>query len=125
MGWGGGGGSGWGIDVNPWLIHVNVWQKPLQYCKVISFQLITINGKKKQRNTQGPVRPGRSLGACEAPPPPPPFPTCDPGPGCLTSLFSHRCNTKYLGHRVAQRIKWITVMQPSALAQFRKSIHQY
>ena len=20
-----------------WLIHVNVWQKPLQYCKVISF----------------------------------------------------------------------------------------
>ena len=23
------GGSGWGILVNPWLIHVNVWQKPL------------------------------------------------------------------------------------------------
>ena len=22
-------------------IHVNVWQKPLQYCKVISLQLIT------------------------------------------------------------------------------------
>ena len=22
-----------------WLIHVNVWQKPLQYCKVISLQL--------------------------------------------------------------------------------------
>ena len=33
-------GSGWGILVNPWLIHVNVWQKPLQYCKVISLQLI-------------------------------------------------------------------------------------
>ena len=32
---------------NPWLIHVNVWQKPLQYCKVISLQLIKINGKKK------------------------------------------------------------------------------
>ena len=32
-------GSGWGAHVNPWLIHVNVWQKPLQYCKVISFQL--------------------------------------------------------------------------------------
>ena len=30
------GGSGWGAHVNPWLIHVNVWQKPLQYCKVIS-----------------------------------------------------------------------------------------
>ena len=37
---------GWGIHVNPWLIHVNVWQKPLQYCKVISLQLIKINGKK-------------------------------------------------------------------------------
>ena len=31
---------------NPWLIHVNVWQKPLQYCKVISLQLI-----KKKINT--------------------------------------------------------------------------
>ena len=41
------GGSGWGIHGNPWLIHVNVWQKPLQYCKVISLQLIKINGKKK------------------------------------------------------------------------------
>ena len=27
-------GSGWGTHVNPWLIHINVWQKPLQYCKV-------------------------------------------------------------------------------------------
>ena len=33
---GGRGGSGWGTHVHPWLIHVNVWQKPLQYCKVIS-----------------------------------------------------------------------------------------
>ena len=41
------GGSGWGIHVNPWLIHVNVWQNPLQYCKVISLQLIKINGEKK------------------------------------------------------------------------------
>ena len=40
------GGSGWGIYVNPWLIHFNVWQKPLQCCKVISLQLIKINGKK-------------------------------------------------------------------------------
>ena len=43
-----GGGSGWGTHVNPWLIHVNVWQKPLQYCKVISFQLIKINKKEKK-----------------------------------------------------------------------------
>ena len=47
MGWGGRweGGSGWGTHVNPWLIHVNVWQKPLQYCKVISLQLIKIKEK--------------------------------------------------------------------------------
>ena len=44
------GGSGWGIHVNPWLIHISVWQKPLQYCKVISPQLIKINGKKKKKN---------------------------------------------------------------------------
>ena len=52
MQWGGRweGGSGWGIHVNPWLIHVNVWQKPLQYCKVISLQLIKINGKKKKES---------------------------------------------------------------------------
>ena len=41
------GESGWGIHVNPWLIHVNVCQKPLQYCKVISLQLIKINRKKR------------------------------------------------------------------------------
>ena len=39
------GGSGWGTRVNPWLIHFNVWQNPLQYCKVISLQLI-----KKKKN---------------------------------------------------------------------------
>ena len=51
MGWRGKqeGGSGWGTHVNPWLIHVNVWQKPLQYCKVISLQLIKINAKKKKK----------------------------------------------------------------------------
>ena len=35
----GGGGSGWGTHVHPWLIHVYVWQKPPQYCKVIILQL--------------------------------------------------------------------------------------
>ena len=39
------------IHVTPWLIHVNVWQKPLQYCKVISLQLIKINEKKKKNST--------------------------------------------------------------------------
>ena len=28
-----------GTHVHPWLIHVNVWQKPSQYCKVVSLQL--------------------------------------------------------------------------------------
>ena len=32
-------GSGWGTHVHPWLIHANVWQKTLQYYKVISLQL--------------------------------------------------------------------------------------
>ena len=32
-------GSGLGTHVHPWLIHVNVWQKSPQYCKVISLQL--------------------------------------------------------------------------------------
>ena len=40
------GESGWRIHANPCLIHVNVWQKPLQYYNVISLQLIKINGKK-------------------------------------------------------------------------------
>ena len=59
IGWGGRweGGSGWGTHVNLWLIHVSVWQKPLQYCKVISFQLIKISEKEKKKRfhllTQG------------------------------------------------------------------------
>ena len=60
IGWGGRWewGLGWGIHVNSWLIHVSVWQKLLQYCKVISIQLIKINEKtkvlalKKQTNKQ-------------------------------------------------------------------------
>ena len=39
------GGSRWRTLIHPWLIHVNVWQKPLQYCKVICFQL-----KKKKKS---------------------------------------------------------------------------
>ena len=41
------GGSGWGMHVNPWLIHFNVWQNPLQYCKLISLQLIKKIKKKR------------------------------------------------------------------------------
>ena len=35
-----------GTPIHPWLIHVNVWQKPLQYCKVINLQL-KLKKKKK------------------------------------------------------------------------------
>ena len=58
MEWGGRweGGSGWGTRVHPWWIHVNVWQKPLQYCKVINLQLKKKKKKEhgghKERNTQ-------------------------------------------------------------------------
>ena len=44
------GGLGWGIHVYPWLIHVNVWQKLLQYCKVISLQLIKKKEKRKKKH---------------------------------------------------------------------------
>ena len=47
MGWGRRqeGRLGWGTHENPWLIHVNIRQKPLQYCNVIGLQLIKINEK--------------------------------------------------------------------------------
>ena len=40
-GWEGGGRvvQNGGTQVHPWLIHVNVWQKLPQYCKVVSLQL--------------------------------------------------------------------------------------
>ena len=41
-GWDGeGGGRGVqdGGHIYTWLVHVDAWKKPLQYCKVISFQL--------------------------------------------------------------------------------------
>ena len=33
----------WGTQVHLWLIHVDVGQKPSQYCKVIILQLKLIN----------------------------------------------------------------------------------
>ena len=40
------------------MIHVNVWQKPLQYCKVISLQLI-----KKKKKHEGAILAGSGLAA--------------------------------------------------------------
>ena len=70
MGWGERweGGSGWGTHVNPWLIYVSVWQKPLQYCKVISLQLIKINeknffkGKKNEKEVNAKMTASEASG---------------------------------------------------------------
>ena len=43
-----GGGSGWGTHIYPWLIHVNVWQTPSKYCKVISLQLKFLKKERKK-----------------------------------------------------------------------------
>ena len=40
-----------GTHVHPWLIHVDVWQNPPQYYKVISLQLKLINFKKERKET--------------------------------------------------------------------------
>ena len=45
----GSGGSGWETHVHPWLIHVNVWQKPLQYCNSSPIKInnfLSAGGKK-------------------------------------------------------------------------------
>ena len=56
------GGSGWGIHVYPRLIHVNVWQKPLQYCKVISLQLIKkIKTKQNKQKNKSLSSPGQQI----------------------------------------------------------------
>ena len=51
-----GGGIGMGNTCKSWLIHVNVWQKPLQYCKVINLQLIKINGKNKNNDRNKKIK---------------------------------------------------------------------
>ena len=49
MGWEVGGGyKREGTYVYLWLIHVDAWQKPTQYCKAIVLQL-KINKKEKQK----------------------------------------------------------------------------
>ena len=42
-GWDGQGGERGVQDGGHMYTHVNLWQKPLQYCKIISFQLKQIN----------------------------------------------------------------------------------
>ena len=42
-----------GTHVHSWLIHINVWQKPPQYCKVISLQLNKFFLVKKKKKLLG------------------------------------------------------------------------
>ena len=42
-----------GTYVYLWLIRVDVWQKPTQYCKVIILQLKTSKKKRKEINPHG------------------------------------------------------------------------
>ena len=42
-GWGGEGVQDGGTHVYLWLIHVDVWRKPPQYCKVTGLQVKYIN----------------------------------------------------------------------------------
>ena len=46
------------------MIHVNVWQKSLKYCKVISFQLIKINEKKNKQKDRNIERIERCTALC-------------------------------------------------------------
>ena len=57
----GGGREEQGTHVHPWLIHVNVGQKPPQYCKVISLQLKL---KKRKNIDLGTVMGSLALQIC-------------------------------------------------------------
>ena len=45
------GGSGWGTHVCTWLIHVNVWQKPLQYCNQPPIKINKLKKIKRRNQT--------------------------------------------------------------------------
>ena len=49
-GWDGEGSERWRTYVQPQPIHISVWEKPLQYYKVISLQLINLQKKKGHGN---------------------------------------------------------------------------
>ena len=54
MGWGGrcGGIQDRGTQVYLWLVHVHVWSKPPEYCKVVSLQLNKLLKKKKKKSSK-------------------------------------------------------------------------
>ena len=56
-GWNGEGGGRGVQDGEHMLIQVNVWQKPLKYCKVISLQLIKIIGGGSRHNPSNHNKP--------------------------------------------------------------------
>ena len=51
---GGRGGSGWGTHVHPWLIHVNVWQKPLLLLLLSHFSYVWLCATPQMAAHQAP-----------------------------------------------------------------------
>ena len=98
------GGSGWGTHVNPWLIHFNVWQNPLKYCKVISLQLI--KKEKKKKNT------GLDYQHFSA--------SFHVGAG---PLFPHLQNGMIMVSAVIMTIKWHCLWWEQSLVHCRQSIN--
>ena len=45
-----------GIYVYLWLIHVDIWQKPTQYCKALIFQLKISTLKKRKEKIIGRIQ---------------------------------------------------------------------
>ena len=52
---GGRGGSGWGTHVHPWLIHVNVWQKPLLLLLLSHFSRVRLCVTPQTAAQQAPL----------------------------------------------------------------------
>ena len=80
-----GGGFRMGNTCKSMAIHVNVWQKPLQYCKIISLQLIQINEKQTNNNNNKKIprtKPGHSVFGGDSTEPTPLLNV----PGCSASL---------------------------------------
>ena len=80
--------------VNPWLIHVNVWQKSLQYCKVISLQLIKINEKINKNIKKENMFPTVLFFS---------FEFSDYGHSLRLVTASHMCKK----HKVGLKIEWL------------------
>ena len=81
-----GGGFRMGNTCKSMAVHVNVWQKPLQYYKVISLQLIKINENKIKKIINEKKRKKNMLQGC--------------GPGlalCVSMFFQFSALSQMIG----------------------------